>query len=157
VDLKSYYRRAVWLPIVAPLPMSAVLIGLSDTGLPADGLFGFVGFVLLWSLILGGVPYLLFLIFFLAWMNEATEAQVRREVLRAPLRFASVMCTILFPFALSDGGGQGYALMWWMGAACLAVGYAYVGLAELVRKLLKIHPTPPDSPFDSWTEAPATA
>ena len=144
MDLKSYYRRAVWLPIVVPLPASGVLLGLADAGLPVGGLFGFVGFVLLWSLILGGVPYLVFLTIFLAWMNEATEAQVRREVLRAPLRFASVMCTILFPFALSDGGGPGYALMWWMGAACLGVGYAYVGLAELVRRLLKVRPAGPE-------------
>jgi hypothetical protein len=86
------------------------------------------------SLVIGGIPYLAFLSFFLAWMGDKPEERVRRAVRLAPLRYTSLLTTfaLLLSF-VADGSvsRDDLFMLWLLAGAALGVGYVYVALMEL--------------------------
>jgi hypothetical protein len=131
MSTRTYYRWALLLPLLVPVLVSP-LLGLLP-GFPAV-----LAYLLFLSLVIGGVPYLLFATGFLLWMRGASDARVRHGILLAPLVYTVVMIVCLTPFLLLDGtlanSSDSLGTFAWF---ALVFGYGYVALAELGRLLLR--------------------
>jgi hypothetical protein len=129
MSVRSYYRRALLLPIAVPvLAYPAFLLG-------SDVLAG-MALWLWWSIVFGGVPYALFALGFLLWTRGRTDAEVRRGILLAPLAYVAVLVPCMAVFLAVDGGfAPGFLGM--IAAFGLAFGYGYVALAEIGRLLFR--------------------
>lgn len=136
MDLRRYYRRALWLPLVFPVVAICALFPLAVVGGPLGGMAAALAMILFGSLVIGGLPYLVFLAAFRGWAATAPERRVRREALLAPLRYASVLSLFALPFALASRAGQAFPLFWTFSGCALVLGYFYVGLVELWRVVL---------------------
>lgn len=144
MSVQSYYRGALLLPLVVPALFSALLL-LGDRLPP--GLAG-ITFLLYWSLLIGGIPYLVFAGGFLLWARGRSEREVRRGILLSPLVYAPLLMICLFGFVAVDGTlGNGAQGLWMLGAFGVLFGYGYVLLAELGRVLIRPGtPAPAASP-----------
>lgn len=130
MSLKTYYRRALLLPVVLPFVAYPLL-------LLSDGVAS-IAIMLQYSLVIGGVPYLLFAGGFLLWMRGRTEQEVHVGILLSPLAYSMVMMTCLAVFLGADGKFQsGLEMFGIVGAFSLLFGYGYVALAETGRVLLR--------------------
>jgi hypothetical protein len=144
VSIQTYYRRVLVLPVLMPALASALLL----LGELPPGL-GVVVFVLYWSLLLGGVPYLLFAGGFMLWARGRTDRQVRTGILLAPLVYAPLLMACFVAFLAVDGtfGNGGVEGTLELGGFAVLFGYGYVVLAELGRVLLRLGlPTPAPEP-----------
>lgn len=131
MSIRTYYRWALLLPLLVPALASAL-----QSLLP--GFASVVAYLLFMSVLIGGVPYLLFAAGFLLWMRGASDARVRRGILLAPLTYTVVMLVCLTLFLLITGTFANSAdslgtFVWF----ALVFGYGYVALAELGRALLR--------------------
>lgn len=98
------------------------------------------GFILFFSLILGGVPFILFLIGAFVWMRDKDGEQLRQMTFIAPIIFMAVLfgCSLVFgivgafiagdPSYAAGGGGTGLILS----IFAFFIGYAYVGAVNLL-------------------------
>ncbi|HEY0015066.1 MAG TPA: hypothetical protein VGC13_02065 [Longimicrobium sp.] len=136
MPVKNYYRWALLLPLAVPALASPLLL----LEPKAPGLV-VVLMYLFWSLLFGGVPYLLFAAGFLVWIRRAPEHRVRAGVLLSPLVYAAVLLVCFTLFLVVDGTLVNSAEFLGM-LAIFAVffGYAYVALAEAGRALLGAAP-----------------
>lgn len=132
MSVKTYYRWTLLLPLLVPALAWPLL------NLLSSGFAGMAAYLLFLSLLIGGVPYLLFAIGFLLWMRDASDARVHRGILLAPVVYTAVMVVCLTLFLLVDGtfSNSSDSLGTFVGFA-LAFGYGYVALAELGRLLLR--------------------
>lgn len=131
MSVRGYYRWALLLPVALPVLM------LPAFALEFDVLTG-VALWLGWSLLFGGVPYLLFAMGFLLWTRGRTDAQVRLGILLSPPAYVAVLVPCLALFLAVDGnlsGSLGFLGM--VAAFGLGFGYGYVTLAEIGRLLLR--------------------
>ncbi|WP_420129349.1 hypothetical protein [Longimicrobium sp.] len=131
MSVKTYYRWALLLPLLVPA-LAWLLQGLLPGSAAA------MAYLLFMSVVIGGVPYLLFAIGFLLWMRGASDARVHRGILLAPLTYTVVLVICLTLFLLVDGtlSNSSDSLGTFVGFA-LVFGYGYVALAELGRALLR--------------------
>jgi hypothetical protein len=133
MSIKSYYRWALALPLL--LPALATPLLMADR---VPGVLGAVVMYLFWSMLVGGIPYLLFATGFLLWMRRAPERRVRTAVLLSPLLYTPLLLAYLVTFLLVDGtlrsGGDTLGMF---AAFGVSFGYVYVALAELGRWLLR--------------------
>lgn len=135
---RTFYRVALVLPLVAPLLLWAALYAwpMSD----ADST---IVVTFLYSLMIGGLPYLVFAAGFARWMRDKSPAVIRRGTLWAPLLFMPWLLGVVAVVAalrrgpafdrISARDGGLIALMLCLGV--LVVGYAYVGITEGARWL----------------------
>jgi hypothetical protein len=134
MSVHRYYRLAVWLPLVIP---GLVWAGARLFGLPAFELLHDLAVTLLLSLLYGGVPYAVLAAWATWWIDCRDETEIRRQAFRAPL----LMLAAFVPFALTIGAAGGHALggamvLLLFGAPyILVLGYGYVGLVFLIRRL----------------------
>lgn len=133
MSVKSYYRWALALPVLVPA-LAAPLMLLN----PRAEALRMVLFFLYWSVVLGGIPYVLFATGFLLWMRRAPEARVRVAILLSPLVYTAVLLACFALLLLADGAIRssldGMGLIALFG---VLIGYLYVGIAELGRILLR--------------------
>lgn len=136
MDLKEYYERALLLPIVLPIALLPLLIFVQV--LPDAALLALA--LLLGGLVVGGLPYLVFLTFFYIVAERRTERQVQRAFRLAPLRFTSVMCLLVLLPAQVTGEPMANVmpLLWLFAGTTMGVGYFYVALAEAGRIVLRL-------------------
>jgi surface polysaccharide O-acyltransferase-like enzyme len=133
MSIKSYYRWALALPLL--LPALATPLLMADDRLP--GVLGAVVMYLFYSMLIGGIPYLLFATGFLLWMRRAPDDRVRTAVLLSPLLYTLVLLAWLAAFLPFDGPiGDSLAALGVFAAFGVSFGYWYVALAELARLLL---------------------
>lgn len=132
MSITTFYRLCIWLPVAVPgfLIVAVNLFGLRDP-------VGWVGELIAYSLIYGGVPYLALASWAMWWVGGRTEAEIRRLMYRAPL----VMLGVFVPIALLVGvlvGAPGpWAAVALLGAVVIVLlGYSYVGLTVLLRAQL---------------------
>lgn len=144
MSVRSYYRWALALPLLVPaLALPLTLLN------PLPGGLALVTMLLYWSLLVGGVPYVLFAAGFLLWMRGRPNDAVRTGIRVAPLVYAAWLTFCLALFLAVDGAlASGSDSMGMIAMFALLFGYGYVGLAELGRALLRPGAAPP---------APATA
>ena len=135
----SFYRLALWLPIIVPAIVAGLVHG---AGLMVhEGALRTVVQILLMSLIYGGVPYALLAVWATWRIAGRPEADIKRLMLRAPV----VMGAFYVPFAGVVGLAVGQPVMFLMvgviGAiVSIPVGYGYVGLVMLMREEVALGP-----------------
>ncbi|HEU4881576.1 MAG TPA: hypothetical protein VFT45_05005 [Longimicrobium sp.] len=134
MSIRSYYRWALVLPLLVPALVSP--LGMLNPQPP--GFTTMLTYLLFMSVLIGGVPYVLFAIGFLLWMRGASDARIRRGILLSPLVYTGVMLLCLTLFLLIDGtfSNSSDSMGMFVGFALL-FGYGYVALAELGRLLLR--------------------
>jgi hypothetical protein len=130
---RTFYRSLVWLPIVLPLIVVAVMRITGPVPGPLRGPFG----VLASSLVYGGLPYIALAIWATLWLDRRSDREIRRLALRAPL----LMLAAYTPFAFLLGALSGRMLvvggsLWALGALwILVLGYIYVAVVLAIREL----------------------
>lgn len=131
MSVKSYYRWALVLPLL--LPAVAWPLALFN---PLPPVLAAVTMYLFWSVLIGGVPYLLFAIGFLLWTRGASGERVRTGILLSPLVYTTVLMACFTALRVMEGtSGNGDSLLFFA-VFGLLFGYGYVGLAEVGRVLL---------------------
>lgn len=130
MSIYTIYRVCIYLPIAVP----AIVITVAKTfGLSlAAGLFWEV---LAYSLAYGGVPYVVLAVWATWWIGGRPEAAIRRLMFRAPLLMAAFFggAALVAGFAVGEPGP--FAGVAALGAiVSVPLGYAYVGLAVLLRR-----------------------
>lgn len=138
MSIQNYYRWALLLPLVVPGVFS-VLALVPESRVPAP--LGLLLMLLFYSVFLGGIPYVVFVLGFLAWSRGRNAASMRRAIHVSPLVYAGVLSFCLLIYAAWSGDllhastGGTLALF----ASCaLVFGYGYVLLAELLRVRLGV-------------------
>lgn len=135
---KRLLQALLFLPLILPLvPLAA---SPTPMNFPGGGVLGFIVFVLLFSLILGGVPYLLFLIGAFVWMRDKDADQVRVMVNLSPVIYGGVLfgCAAVFGTAgaimQGDAGtmAAGFGIGMFLSIFAFFLGYVYVGCFNLV-------------------------
>lgn len=118
---RRYFLASLALPVGVPVVVGA-LAALTSSELMA----GFAA-IFLFSLVLGGIPYLFFAAGVILWSRKRSLAAIRRLSFIAPLLFVVLICT-LSPLALPFGASiheiAGFLLMFSFYA--LIFGYLYV-------------------------------
>jgi hypothetical protein len=139
VTVHAFYRLALWLPIIVPATVAALVHG---AGLMVQqGPLRTVVQILLMSLIYGGVPYALLAVWATWWIGHRPEADIKRLIFRAPL----LMGALCVPFAAIVGLAVGQPRVFLMvgvigGIVSIPVGYGYVGLVMLLREEIALRP-----------------
>ena len=132
MSVRSYYRWALALPLL--VPALAWLLALVE---PGDVVRAAL-LLLYWSVVIGGVPYLLFAAGFLLWMRRVPEDRLRRGILLAPLVYTPVLLVCFTLFLAVDGAlASSSDSLGAITVVSLCFGYAYVALAEAGRALLR--------------------
>jgi hypothetical protein len=130
----TYYRCAVWLPLLVP---AATAIVIRVTGLPPTSVAATVVQMIVASGIYGGVPYALLAAYATWWIGGRSERELKRRGMAAPLW----LVLLWLPFSALVGALSGqietFAGFFLLGAAViLSLGYAYVGLVFILRTLI---------------------
>jgi len=129
VSIYAFYRACIWLPVLVPTVLFAVVRAFALR--PANGIGGEA---VLYSLVWGGLPYAVLATWATWWVGGRPEAQIRRLMFLAP----PIMVAVFVPLALLVGLAVG-AVVPFAGVALLGgivimlLGYAYVGLTVLLR------------------------
>lgn len=136
MKLRAYYGRTLLLPIAVPLLFAPGLLFTDRMPLLAQ--------VLLVSLVASPVyaalPYLLFVVLVRRWTHGRPERRLRTVALLAPLLFAPVLAAALLPvmWLRRDGFWSAVELVvGWIVPFAVALGYAYVAVAEAGRVVLE--------------------
>jgi hypothetical protein len=128
----ALYRVAIWLPMVVPAGV-IVLFETLDLSLSA----GIVPEVMVYSLVYGGVPYTLLAVWATWWIGGQPEPAVRRLMFRAPLLMVACFVVLALLTGIAVGRPGPFVAVAVLGAAVtIPLGYAYVGLALLLRRCL---------------------
>jgi len=136
VTLRTYYRRALLLPIAVPLRFAPGLWFVD--GLPLFGQVLLIGFVV--SPVVGAIPYVIFFVFARRWMRGRPDRRLRRGALAAPLLFAPLLAAVLIPLAWVQRGSFWSAaelVVGWCVPFALVLGYLYVAITEAGRIVMK--------------------
>ncbi|HEU0015705.1 MAG TPA: hypothetical protein VFQ45_18655 [Longimicrobium sp.] len=131
---RTYLRLSLLAPVVVPLLLLPLL--LID---PLPAVVGSLMGILLFSLLIGGIPYVLFAVGLYVYLDPADERGWVRASWAAPLLYVPVLCACLLALSLlmvrpeqgSLLAGMAYYAAWGLG-----VGYFYVLLVHAVRGVL---------------------
>lgn len=139
MTLRSYYRWALLLPFVVPMIVAPLAYRT-----PAGTDLRAVGYILGYSVVLGGLPYAAFVLWQLRRMRDRTDAQLVRAMWLAPLGYAALMTVTALVVILIAGALDevlllrvGIATSLYLGAMAVGLGYVYVLLAEAGRLILR--------------------
>lgn len=132
MSVQTHYRLFLWVPILLPVAIvagtRAVGISVASAPLPFE--------VLAYSLIYGGIPYAALATWASWWIGGRTEAEIRRLMFKAPLLLIAVMIPAELILGLVVGALQPFAALAALSVAViLPLGYGYVGLALLARRI----------------------
>lgn len=136
------YKYSLSLPIIFPL-LSLLFLYLFE-GIMPSGLTDSLCLVV-YSGILGGLPYIILAASLLFWMRGKTELQITIALLLSPILmviiFAVCFALIVFYFVLINGVMEGFSLLLiWFGVLAmftLIFGYKYVFLVLGVVTLFR--------------------
>jgi hypothetical protein len=144
LTLKKYLIYVLALPLIIP----AIVWGLveilpSDSFLFQNNILGDIGAALLMSLIVGGVPYVIFLIVTAIFYRNKSGRQLLEYCYFSPLIFYGIIMICGVFYLLYDIITKGFDSSIWVlqnffsaaviyGIYTLLIGYTYVGFAILV-------------------------
>jgi hypothetical protein len=130
MSISTIYRACIWLPILVP----AVLIAVAKTyGLRLSA--GVLSELLAYSLLYGGVPYAVIAVWATWWIRGRPEAAIRRLMFRAPLLMVAVFAPVALVIGFAAGAPGPFTAVAALGSVIiLLLGYAYLGLALLLRR-----------------------
>ena len=107
------------------------------TGVRPTGVFDVPFELLTYSLIYGGIPYLIAAIVATIWIDRRPEADIRRLAVRAPFVVIAAWIPLIGYIAIRAGSFPMFAgLLALGGGAIIALGYAYVALTFALRAML---------------------
>ncbi|MEX0720736.1 MAG: hypothetical protein WD059_08725 [Balneolaceae bacterium] len=102
---KQYFNRSFLAPIIVPFfaYVIALLIG------PGESLILDGAYFLFFSLLYGGIPYLIFLAFYFYWQKNKNAKQIKYFTLVAPFIFTSIFLVLFFLYVgtIETGGFSG--------------------------------------------------
>jgi len=132
MPFRAIYRACIWLPIVVPIVLIAVV-----NSFDLRHSIGVLGQLIAYSIVIGGLPYLGLAIWSTWWVGRHSEAEIRRLMWLSPL----IMLAVFVPLALMIGiiagqPGPFAALALLGGISILLLGYGYVALTVALRFLL---------------------
>jgi hypothetical protein len=132
MSIYTIYRACVWLPIFVP---AAVILVANTFDVRLSN--GVAWEVLAYSLLYGGLPYVVLATWATWWVGGRTEAEIRRLMFRAPLLMVAVFVPVSLAVGLVVGVFEPFAAVAALGAAVIVpLGYAYVGLTVVARHIL---------------------
>ena len=127
---RTIYRLCIWLPILVP----AAVILVADA-LELRLANGVIWEVLAYSLLYGGLPYSVLAMWATWWVGRHPEREIRRLMFRAPLLMAAIFLPLALVVGFAVGAPGPFAAVAALGSLMiLPLGYAYVGLAVLLRR-----------------------
>ena len=126
------YTLCIWLPVIVP---ATVILVFNSVGLRLSD--GVVAEVLAYSLIYGGVPYSVLAAWATWWIRGRTEADIRWLMLRAPGLMVAIFAPLAVVVGVAVGNVGPFVAVAVVGSLMiLLLGYAYVGVAVLLRYVL---------------------
>lgn len=135
MTVRTFYRLAVWLPLLVPALVALVVQGLGLRG--AGGAVDEGVQILLMSGIYGGIPYAALAAWASWWIGGQPESRIRRRALVAPFWMLGAWVTFALLTVLVHRDLRMAAGLAGLGAAVvLPLGYAYVVVVLLLRRLL---------------------
>lgn len=132
MSIYAIYRTCIWLPILVP---AAVIVIAKIFGLRlAEGV---VWEMVAYSLIWGGLPYAALAAWATWWVGGRPEAAIRRLMFRAPMLMGAVFVPLALITGLAVDAMVPFTAVALLGLiVILLLGYAYVGLAVILRHSL---------------------
>ncbi len=139
------YKWSLTLPLVVPILFAPTLLLLRNT----TETIAIVVLSIVYSGIVGGIPYLILAIVLFRWMKEKNELQIRKKLLQSPLLMLGVFIACftlihLFFFILSMGREINEQItqftvgLIFCSALILIFGYFYIfltfGIVHIFRK-----------------------
>ena len=128
---RRYFQATLVLPLAVPLIMGAVAL------LTSSELIDGFSTIFLFSLVLGGIPYLLFAAAILFWSRRQSVSDIRRLSYFAPFLFvlatAGLSLIALF-FGTSPQEVTGFVMLF--SAYALLFGYLYVFIVNFLYEVL---------------------
>ena len=133
VTVQRFYQTSLLLPLIVPALMIA---GVFIFGSPSSPLLSDLGVVFAGSLFVGGLPYLVVVIWILRRIRGQDEATIRRTFVRAPLVMVTLFVVLTAVIGiLSDDWIDTGMFIAICAVATLLLGYAYVGAVFYLRHL----------------------
>jgi hypothetical protein len=132
-----FYRCAVWLPLLIPavVAMAVHVLEVQPT-YPTISIFIQV---LLISGIYGGIPYAILASYATWWIDNKPEHEIRRRALTAPLWMLALWFLCATLIGLISGRSEMFLGLLALGtAAVLLLGYGYVCLVFMLRRLIPV-------------------
>jgi hypothetical protein len=135
MTVQTFYRCAVWLPLLVP-----ALTAVGVHGLGARPTFGpTVKLVqmLLMSGVYGGLPYAMLAAWATYWIDERPESEIRRRALQAPFWMLGAWIPMAGLFGVLSGRFELFLGLAGLGAVVIfPLGYAYVALVFMLRRAM---------------------
>ena len=129
--VNTFYRLAVWLPMLFPALAVLFVHGLGFR--PTDGGKKLVQ-ILLMMFLYGGIPYTALALWGTFWIGRRPEREIIRMALRAPfLMIAAFIVLATYVLVRSREVGMFLAFSALGAGASLVIGYFFVGLVFLAR------------------------
>lgn len=133
MKVQTFYRFAVWLPLVIPALVASVvhLAGWRPEFPPVAKLVQ----LLLVSGIYGGLPYAVLATWATWWIGRRPELEIRRRAAWAPLLMVAVWLPLAAVLGMLAGSAEMFLGLAGLGTvAILLLGYAYVALVFVLRR-----------------------
>lgn len=139
MTISVFYRCAVWLPLLVPAAVAAIVHGLGLQ--PTIPVMKKLVQILLISGVYGGLPYALLAAYATWWIDHRPESQIRKRALVAPFWMIGAWVLFVFVLAIRSGNSEMVLGLLALGTAMIIpIGYAYVCLVLMTRRLLRIDP-----------------
>ena len=132
------YKLSLLLPIIVPMLFAPAFFFIRSLG--ESGAMALM--TILFSMVYGGIPYLILVGILLFWMRGKNEKQIRRALLSSPLLMLVILqvCAGLWIAFVSEATpkiNQFVGLLIVLSPFVLLFGYIYVGIAFGIIELLK--------------------
>lgn len=135
MNIHTYYRCAVWLPLLVPAATVSVM-HFGDVR-PATSLATKLVQIVVVSGVYGGVPYALLAAYATWWIDGRSEHELRRRALAAPLWMVLLWLAVSAVVGALYGQVETFVGFFCLGTVViLPLGYAYVGLVFVFRTLV---------------------
>lgn len=134
MSVHTFYRLALLLPLAVP---GIALLLASTLGRPATQAGDLLFELLIYSVVYGGVPYVLAAVAAAIWIDHRPEEEIRRLARRSPFGVIALWSLLVTYVAIRAGSlVMLFGLLALGGSAIIALGYAYVAIVFALRAAL---------------------
>lgn len=135
MKIHTYYRCAVWLPLLIPAATWCVMY-FTDLR-PSTSVAEKLVQIVVVSGVYGGLPYASLAAYATWWIDERPEGELRRRALAAPLWMVLLWLPVSAFVGVLYGRVETFVGFFWLGTVViLPLGYAHVALVFFLRPLV---------------------